>query len=283
MTVPELGQRALYDVWSKAFAARMVQGTRFDPLHIASSEQALFDALPRWLVSLRQQDRIEAAAIDAGGIQYAIEFRATQAANDAAQNYRALASCRHGLRRALAVQAAILLTAGAARLPGLIEALQEFRDCDVFTAKSGQAAQAALGAWNLAAIDTSSNTLLLSLPHNPYHSWLPARPAAAPHDDARAATHVVFGGRALSISSDSIVVGTAPAGTQVLPIPSNVAGVSRVHCSLMLQAGHAFVVDHSRHGTFLNDELVENRAIVKVGDRLRLGNPGVELNFVRMD
>jgi hypothetical protein len=134
---------------------------------------------------------------------------------------------------------------------------------------------------------------MLSLPHNPYHSWLPARPAAPQTDDAsggdasggdpRAATHVVFGGRAMSLSADPLLVGIAPSGARVLPIPGSVAGVSRLHCSLMLQAGHAFVQDHSRFGSYLNDELIESRAILRVGDRLRLGNPGVELTFVRMD
>lgn len=287
LIVPELAQRALYDAWSKAFAARMVQETRFDPLHTASSEQALFDALPRWLGVLMHEDRIEAASIEAGGVRYAIEYRATHAAADAAPNFRAMAAALHGLRRARE-PAAILLTAGAARLPGLVAALDEFQDCDVFTAKSGQAAQAALGDVNLAAAGSTARALLLSLPHNPYHSWLPARPAAAhsegsPSGDLQAATHVVFAGRAMSLTSEPVVVGTAPVGARTLLIPASVAGVSRVHCSLSLQAGHAFVQDHSRHGSFLNDEFVENRAILKVGDRLRLGNPGTELTFVRLD
>jgi hypothetical protein len=52
---------------------------------------------------------------------------------------------------------------------------------------------------------------------------------------------------------------------------------------LSLLAGQSFVQDHSRHGCLLNGEFIANRAIVKVGDRLRLGNPGVELTFVRME
>jgi len=287
LNLAEMGQRALYDVWSKGFATRMVQETRFDPLHIASSEQALFDALPQWLAILKRKDCIDDASIEADGVRYSIQYRAAHAAQDAAQNYRALAAALHGLRRARE-QAAILLTAGAARLPGLIDALQEFQDCDVFAAKSGQAAQAAVGAVDPNAAGNSASVQMLSLPHNPYHSWLPARPAAPLIADGMggaplAATHVVFGGRAIGLAAEPVLVGTAPPGARVLPIPGNVAGVSRVHCSLMLQAGHAFVQDHSRYGSYLNDELVENRAILRVGDRLRLGNPGVELTFVRMD
>ncbi len=39
----------------------------------------------------------------------------------------------------------------------------------------------------------------------------------------------------------------------------------------------------STNGTFLNDERVVSRALLRAGDRLRLGNPGVELALVRMD
>ena len=287
LLVPEMGLRTLYDAWSKAFAARMVSETRFDPLHTAGSEQALFDSLPQWLDTLRREDRIEEAGIEAGGVRYAIEFRAAHAANDVAPNYRALALALHAARRARE-PAALLLTATAARLPGLIAALDDFQDCDVFTAKSGQAAQAALGVVELSARGGAAAALLLALPHNPYHSWLPARPAtaaagAAADADVQTATHVVFGGRAISLTAEPVIVGTAPTGARTLPIPASVAGVSRVHCSLSMVAGRAFVQDHSRFGCQLNDEFVDNRAIVKVGDRLRLGNPGVELTFVRME
>ena len=282
VSLADLGQRVLYEAWSKGFAARMVQGMRFDPLHVAGSEQALFDALPAWLATLLHEERIEDAAIDAGGVRYAIEYRASQAVHDVAGAYRALAATLHGLRRAQE-RAAILLTATTSRLPGLIGALQDLNDCDVFTAKSGQAAQAALGLVDLPDACPTATMLALSLPHNPYHSWLPARPAVALSNDAFTPTHVVYGGRAVRLAEGPVVVGTAPTGARVVLLPSIVAGVSRVHCSLMRQAGQSFVADHSRFGSFLNDERIQARALLRVGDRLRLGNPGVELNFVRME
>ena len=107
------------------------------------------------------------------------------------------------------------------------------------------------------------------------------RAAVAP-DAGTAATHVVYGGRALALSTQPLLVGTAEAPRGVL-IPASVAGVSRRHCSLMLDGGQAFVVDHSRFGSFVNDERIHSRALLRVGDRLRLGNPGVELSFVRME
>jgi pSer/pThr/pTyr-binding forkhead associated (FHA) protein len=40
------------------------------------------------------------------------------------------------------------------------------------------------------------------------------------------------------------------------------------------------VEDHSSGETFVNDERVAGRAVLRVGDRLRLGSPGVELLLI---
>jgi len=38
--------------------------------------------------------------------------------------------------------------------------------------------------------------------------------------------------------------------------------------------------DHSRYGTWLNDQRVLGRTNVLAGDRMRLGDPGIEFGFV---
>ena len=42
------------------------------------------------------------------------------------------------------------------------------------------------------------------------------------------------------------------------------------------------VIDHSRHGTFLNGARVQARARLAAGDTLRLGTPGVSLELVAL-
>ncbi len=279
--LPELGLRPLLVALAKGFAARMVRETRFDPLHDAATDQALFDALPGWLEQLARTGLIAEAAIPAHGDRFAIEYRSAHAAADLAEPYRALLTKLHGLRPAQS-SAALLLSATAARLPGLNEVLGEFADAALYTANAGQAAQAALGLAASIQPDRRADALQLTLPHHPYEAWLPARTALPPAPET-CATHVVFQGRALALASQPLPVGTAPAGPRTLCIPASVPGVSRRHCTLLLEGGQAFVVDHSRHGSFLNEERIASRALLRVGDRLRLGNPGVELGFVRME
>ncbi|MBS0399449.1 MAG: FHA domain-containing protein [Proteobacteria bacterium] len=281
VVLPELGLRTLLNGWCKGFAARMVAQTRFDPLHDATVEQALYDALPRWLVQLQREPVPVTGTVQAHGQTYSIEYRAAHASADAAGAWRMLVTRLHGLRQAR--RAATLLLGGtAARLPGILEALAEFNDCPVYLTRSGQAAQAALAIWGGSALQGSADALLLSLPHVPYEAWAPVRIAASP-DAASAATHVVFAGRASALSGEPLAVGTAGETGSALSIAPSVPGVSRRHCTLLIEAGQAFVIDHSRYGTFLNDERVVSRALLRAGDRLRLGNPGVELALVRMD
>lgn len=281
LVLPELGMRALLNGWCKGFAARMVAQTRFDPLHDASVEQALFDALPRWLAQLQRDAGPVTAALEAHGKSYSIEYRAAHAMADVADAWRLLVTRLHGLRPAR--RAATLLLGGtAAGLPGLLDALAEFNDCPVYALRSGQVAQSALAIWSKSALPARAEALLLSLPHVPREDWEPVRMTASP-DAASAATHVVYGGKATPLSGEPLSVGIAGDLDPALVISTTVPGVSRRHCTLLIESGQAFIIDHSRYGTFLNDERVSSRALLRAGDRLRLGNPGVELALVHMD
>jgi pSer/pThr/pTyr-binding forkhead associated (FHA) protein len=94
----------------------------------------------------------------------------------------------------------------------------------------------------------------------------------------------LFEGRAFSLSASSLVVGRAPAnaaaGSQALTLPDGLAGVSRRHCTFVRDGDELVLVDHSNYGTFVNGERVSERVRMHVGDRVRLGEPGVELSLI---
>jgi pSer/pThr/pTyr-binding forkhead associated (FHA) protein len=71
------------------------------------------------------------------------------------------------------------------------------------------------------------------------------------------------------------------AGQRALTVVAG-PGVSRVHCRLGSDAGGAWLEDQSTYGTLLNGERVGGRVALRAGDRLLLGNPGVELELVRV-
>jgi hypothetical protein len=95
-------------------------------------------------------------------------------------------------------------------------------------------------------------------------------------------THLVYEGRALAISAVPLAVGwSVPSGERTLHVPAG-PGVSRNHCSFVRRDGNALLEDHSTYGTYVNDSPVRGVVALRVGDRVKLGNPGVSLGLIRL-
>jgi hypothetical protein len=110
---------------------------------------------------------------------------------------------------------------------------------------------------------------------------LPPAPKPAPAASGRRPTHLLLDNVAHAITSEPLVVGTAPpAGARRLPLGGETAGVSRSHCRIFESAGQAVVEDLSSWGTFVNGERVAGRAVLAAGDRVRIGSPGIELVLI---
>jgi predicted component of type VI protein secretion system len=65
-------------------------------------------------------------------------------------------------------------------------------------------------------------------------------------------------------------------------LPAGLAGVSRVHCRVLLRDGVACVEDLSTYGSFVNEQRVHGQAALQRGDRLRLGAPGITLELIEL-
>jgi hypothetical protein len=94
-----------------------------------------------------------------------------------------------------------------------------------------------------------------------------------------APTHVLWEGRALPLAGAPLEIGRTP-GPGGIALADGLAGVSRLHCTLRREAGDVVLVDHSRHGTRVNGERVSARARLRAGDRLLIGDPGVEIALI---
>jgi pSer/pThr/pTyr-binding forkhead associated (FHA) protein len=90
---------------------------------------------------------------------------------------------------------------------------------------------------------------------------------------------LLWSGRALPLAGTALEIGREPAASGIV-LGEGLAGVSRLHCTLRDEDGAIVLVDHSRHGTFVNGERVAGRARLRAGDRLRIGDPGVELALI---
>jgi len=95
-----------------------------------------------------------------------------------------------------------------------------------------------------------------------------------------APSHVLFAGRTFALGAEPLVVGRAPGAAHAIRLAEGLAGVSRRHCTFLRDGAELLLLDHSRFGSFVNGERVAERARVRAGDEVRIGDPGVTLALI---
>ncbi len=279
--VPRLGMLALQQTWMTLIAEEFVRKTRFDPLHEAASEQRLFDLLPGWLERLHGESPLT-LPMQFGDRALEIELTREQVVAAADAHYAELVALVQNARVA-GVAIDLRLSHRVAALPGLRERFESLRDCAVRVLPQGAAA---LGALQYdAAVRRPAESLALVY-HLPTPRIAGDEPVAT-HVEATPAplrpTHVLFQGRAWRITEEPLAVGWSLNGAaRGLTLPHAAPGVSRSHCTLVRRNGSVLVEDHSTYGSFVNEERVVGRTVLTVGDRLRLGAPGVTLDLIQL-
>lgn len=280
------GLLALYDTWMRLVARRFVTDTRFDPLHDASIEQAVFDRLPQWLEQLCVDERLE-VELAFGEDRHRIVLTREEFELEAQAIYDGILARARRLRGA-GQFTIVSLSERAGVMPGLARQLADLHDCTILLCPPGCAAFAAgahAGLWDANEDDAK---LLRSAPRlsaDVAAAFAPrevidTRPRAAPVPP----THLLYRGQAHALRAEPLLVGLEPgAGERRLQVAGARAGISRQHCSVLKTPRGAFVVDHSRHGTWVNDECVPGRAPLRAGDRLRLGTPGITLELIALE
>jgi hypothetical protein len=271
----------LYEAWLDLISTAMVKRTRFDPLHDAATEQQLFDAVPG-LARQVASTGSAVAVVNTGNESFDTTLTRDQFVNAGQAVYREVMRVLHELRPAGA-PVTLVMPRAAAELPGLREAFEQFAGCDLVALADGFAAMAT-SLFELPASSSGETVPLLRR--------IPTRTIAASGAmvtriqlgsvEARSAeaSHVLYAGKAFSLGRDAIVVGRAPGGANAIVLPEGLAGVSRRHCTFVRDGGETMLVDHSSYGTFVNGERVSERVRVHAGDRVRIGEPGVELSLI---
>jgi hypothetical protein len=260
-------------------AETFIRKTRFDPLHDASTEQRLVDQLPTWLTQLREQEKIT-VGMQFGDRLLEIEIEREQLIAAVERHYVELLRLVQSARVA-GMQIELRLTPRIAAFPGLLDRFNTLRDCQIRVLPHGAAA---LGTLQHEATISRPDSLALV-----YH--LPIARAAGGESTAQPEatpaplrpTHLLFQGRAWRISDQPLVIGwSVEAQRRALVLPSSSPGVSRAHCTVVRRNGAVMIEDHSTYGSYVNEERVAGRTALTVGDRVRLGSPGVTLDLIQL-
>lgn len=271
----------LYQAWLAFMSTAMVKRTRFDPFTNAATEQQIFDALPA-LTRQAAETGSTTAAVSNGEARFEVSLSRDQFAEAGQSFYRELVRLLHSLRPAGA-EVTLVIPEAVAAFPGFRELLEQFVGCELITVPEGFAAAATSLLELPAAVAGEPVRLLRRLPlreHRELSEAAVREVLGRESAGAGAPSHVLFEGRAISLTGTALAVGRSPGEGQVLKLPDGLAGVSRRHCTFLRDGDELVLVDHSNYGTFVNGERVSERVRIHVGDRVRLGEPGVELSLI---
>ncbi len=273
------GVYVLYDTWIRAIAEEFVRQSRFDPLHTAETEQLMLNRLGGWLTSAGGQDRVE-LSLEYAGATYKASVESLALIAYAAPVYQQLASKLRALFRAEELPA-IQMTDRVSRLPGLAAMLKARVGGEVYVLEAGATARGALSRLRDRK-PSGGVSLIRQLPwdQSPVEVVVESSLTAK----SGTPTHLLFGHTAYTIGNSPLNVGSEEAdGSRSVVVDSAMPGVSRRHCSLVMQNGQCLLQDHSRYGTFLNGHRISSSAVLQSGDSVRIGSPGFEFLMITTD
>ncbi len=274
----------IWDAWAKRIAELLVRQTRFDPFHHGRAEQSLYDRLPEWLESLTRQGHVQ-VTLESGDKQRTVEL---DGASAAVVTGELLAPVTEMARLLVSSdeRPIVALSSRAAGVPGLAAALSRSIDTGVIDLDEGAATRGALTFGEQIESPASELPFVTRLPAElrAEVNLAPADRAPSPSSFAAqrpAPTHVLFDGYAFPIDGEPLWLGAAiEEGVRGIGVGGPMPGLSRMHCTLCRQDARVFIEDHSRYGTYLNGTRILGRTECAVGDRIRLGSPGVELLLI---
>ena len=271
----------LYQAWLEFVSTAMVRRTRFDPLHDAATEQQLFDSLETLTRGAAVTGSAN-ASLAKGGERFEVELTRDQFTQAAQPFLREIINLLHELRPA-GTSVALVVPRAVAQLPGLRDELEQFVGCELISVPDGFAAAATslldlperAGDQPVRLLRRVPSSEQTTLTQAVTRDLLGTRRGSAPPP-----SHLLLDGRAYALTDAALVVGRAPGGAHALTLSAGLAGVSRRHCTFIRDGDELILLDHSGFGTFVNGERVAERARVYAGDRVRVGEPGVELALI---
>ena len=284
-TVRKKGLRHLYSEWVKAIAEALVRTTRFDPLHEASTEQELYDRLPAVMAELEQNPSVP-FEMAVGSKAYRVNLSRELFVAKAQGVFLEIAEMidlmrkRHGKP---GQPVSLQITHRLAPLPGFREMLATLDSAKERELEPGAGAFGALDLWQELSSPGVGVTLLTSRPWQSREA-----PAVAEHLSVTpishgdtSPTHVLYRTVAYHLSDRPLVVGSGGTRDGVdVPIKGELAAVSRKHCSIQRRGKEVILTDHSTYGTFVDGEQVSGTALLRLGQVVRVGTPGEELQLI---
>jgi hypothetical protein len=300
--LPHLSLRLWRERLLNAVADCCILDTRWDPRESAVAEQALFDQLDELLDASQQGRMVKVTLQTAQRFQNLVLQAHDPAAFCAALRRQVLAEVESILTGPWPERppATILVTAAAARLPGLVAALEtRLSHWEQPAARNPKATASALEDFGSSLLQDSGEepgtvvVLAADAAARGAHAvgayfqrgdfacgHLPAAaplPLPQPFEAGPARLH--FQGRDYLLGADSFTLGRQP-GVDLVFDGELWPNVAARHCEIVYDHRAHMLCNRSRHGTLVNDRLATQAVPLRPGDWIRLGPDGPLLRFL---
>jgi hypothetical protein len=257
-TVTETGIFTLWDRWANIVANQFIQTSRYDPLHEASSEQALYSQLPDWITAL------------GGGASATFNLNLADVNHEVSvSSEQLMAACTpiypqviQAIRNQVPAgqNATLLLSHRYQGFPGLTDSLNLIPNVDVVDLSANVAIEGAAGHADK-IIGTGSVSHVINLP-------VTTRRVVDDIEKPRHASHLFFDNHAVAIGQSYKLSGDLSKGIrQDLANPA---------CTIF-RRGNEILVDVRGGEIMLNDEPITETTPVGIGDVLNVGGQSLTL------
>ena len=278
------GLSKLYRRWVDAIAEEFVRNTRFDPLHQAATEQELYDRLPGILTQLCRNPDVYFEMTGGSKLYHVTLTRDLfyQKATPVFEEMRRLVSRfqeRYGKAGAGLV---LMLSDRIARLPGVKDKMGEIKNCNIIELEPGAGALGLVRFTSpLFKQQTGNSSPFLTSRPLPAQSHIShEEPSQRPEGQTRP-SHILYRNLAYPITEKPLVIGLQRAADgSGIKIEGKIAGVSRKHCTVQLEGNNVVLSDYSTYGTFVDENPVNEKTILLLGQTVRVGTPGETLNLI---
>ena len=261
--IAETGLFTLWDRWANIIAAQFIQTSRYDPMHQASSEQQLYDALPGWISTLARSSTFE-LKIDSSRKQ--VPVSTDQLLVACAGLYpQIIQRCRDQIPAG--ERASLLVSHRFAGFPGLDDSLRLITQADLQYLEADAAFSGVIANLNGIVSESGPVSHITSL-QNPGQVSQPAPTTAITQ-----ATHVLNGHRGMPIGQ-ALKLGVDAAG--------NVTRTSREPVATLYLRGKETLLEcHNPELVRLNGEPAAPRSTLHAGTVLEIN--GHILNLITIE
>ena len=275
-TLDEWGLIHLYRIWAETMAEEFVRTTRFDPLHDAVSEQALYDRMPETLNRLLN-DPIATIDLRAGtAVHRATLNRDLMVRQSASYIDRVRDTIHSVIEQARRPQGkvTILMNHRFARLPGAATLMTGFDHPCRVELENGASALNTLQIWDQFDFPTNGHgvALFTSRPWQPVDT-VESRQSEPVTSPVRRPTHLLLQNMGYPLSDAPLFIGKkgSAAGDRVL-IGRGSSEANHHQCTVHRVGEEVVLTVIEKGQIFIDDQLLKNDStVLNLGQTLRVG------------